>query len=284
MTIFLYIIGKFSDQSLVFFLDDKASIPVGFGGAPVSATRRQTKVLMAGLDARGLNAMDHDNIPQHLIPSVSIKLIPPTDLNGDWYAGQPTIILKDAIFQSSNAFRHAAELAKNFKLSDLSKPMMFVGTDGGPDHNVTSILVILSYISLFIELDLDFLCAVRTPPSLSVLNPVERFMSTANLALVGISLARNDLGKDEKRVKSLTSKQQWRAARERHPEVDYTKLALDGTKDARELLEKRFRTLTYKGTSVLVGEPADMDEISELQKVNQILNIFKEILETVIFL
>ena len=83
----------------MYFLDDKASIPVGYEGAPVSATRRQRHVLMAGLDNRGLNAMDHDNIPQHLIPSVSIKLRAPKDLSESWYKGKPLLILKDAIFE-----------------------------------------------------------------------------------------------------------------------------------------------------------------------------------------
>ncbi|XP_038106421.1 uncharacterized protein LOC6049162 [Culex quinquefasciatus] len=84
--------GKFCDHSLAFFMDDKATIPVGFVGAPVSATRRQRSVLMAGLDGRGLNAMDHDNIPQHIVPSVSIKIVPPKELTDSWYCGKPIII------------------------------------------------------------------------------------------------------------------------------------------------------------------------------------------------
>lgn len=93
-------------------------------------------------------------------------------------------------------------------------------------------------------------------------------MSTANMALIGVSLARNDLGRNEKRVRSLMSKQQWRSAQERHPEIDYKKLALDGTADARNLLQSRFRSLQYKGSAVLVGEAADTDEINELKKVS----------------
>lgn len=249
---------------MVFFLDDKASIPVGYEG--VSATRRQRPVLMAGLDQRGLNAMDHDNIPQHIVPSVSLRLIPPCDLSDSWYRGKPIIILKDAIFQASNAFRHAAELIKHLEEDEADRPMMFIGTDGGPDHNVTSIQVILSYIAVFLKLDLDFLCAVRTPPNFSVINPAERFMSTANIALMGVSLARNHLGKDEAKVRSLLSKKQWRDAESKHPNVNYRKLALDGTKDARELLKTRFESLNYKGESVEVKEPASEEEISELKR------------------
>lgn len=205
--------------------------------------------------------MDHDNIPQHLIPSVSIKLFPPKDLSESWYRGKPMIILKDAIFEASSAFRHAAELIKNFEESDAQKPIVFIGTDGGPDHNVTSIQVMLSYVAVFLELDLDYLCAVRTPPNFSVINPAERFMSTANIALMGVALARNDLGKQEKKVRSLLSKKQWRDAQAKHPETNYRQLAIDGTKDARKLLTARFESLSYKGEQVKMGYPATDDEI-----------------------
>lgn len=260
---------------MIFFLDDKASIPVGYEGAPVSATRRQRAVPMIGLDHRGLNAMDHDNIPQHIVPSVALKLIPPSDLSESWYKGKPIIILKDAIFQASNAFRHATELIKHLEEPDFGRTMMFFGTDGGPDHNVTSIQVILSYIAIFLQIDLDFLCAVRTPPNFSVINPAERFMSTANIALMGVSLARNHLGKDEAKVRSLLSKKQWRDAESKHPTINYRKLALDGTEDARNLLKRRFETLTYKGEPVVVKDPASDEEIQRLKR--KISEIWPEI-------
>lgn len=139
--------GLFSEHSLIFVLDDMASIPVGYEGAPVSATRRQRPVPLVGVDHRGLNAMDHDIIPQHIVPSVTLRLIPPSDLSESWYRGKPIIVLKDAIFQPSNAFRHADELIKHLEDHDANRPMMYFGTDGGPDHNVTSIQVILSYIA-----------------------------------------------------------------------------------------------------------------------------------------
>ncbi|XP_038122977.1 uncharacterized protein LOC119771239 [Culex quinquefasciatus] len=152
--------------------------------------------------------------------------------------------------------------------------MMFFGTDSGPDHNVTSILVMLSYIYIFIELDLDFLGAARTPPNFSVVNPAERFMSVANIALVGVSLSRNNLGADEKKVKSFTSKKLWRDAHQKRPDIDYPQLALDGTKDARKLLSDRFERLTYKGEQVQIGEPVTEEEISELKlKISALFDI-----------
>ena len=60
-------------------------------------------------------------------------------------------------------------------------------TDGGPDHRLTYVSVQIALIALFLELDLDFLCAVRTPPHNSWKNPAERIM---NLALQGVGIAR----------------------------------------------------------------------------------------------
>ena len=56
-------------------------------------------------------------------------------------------------------------------------PVLFVYTDGGPDHRLTYISVQISLICLFKKLDLDYLCACRTAPYHSWRNPVERIMS-----------------------------------------------------------------------------------------------------------
>lgn len=49
----------------------------------------------------------------------------------------------------------------------------------------------LSMIALFLELDLDVLIALRTAPSNSWANPVERVMSIVNLGLQGVGLMRS---------------------------------------------------------------------------------------------
>ena len=58
-----------------------------------------------------------------------------------------------------------------------------MNTDGGSDHTLTFQSVQLSLISIFLALDLDFLCAARTAPLHSWRNPVERIMSILNLGL-----------------------------------------------------------------------------------------------------
>ena len=66
-------------------------------------------------------------------------------------------------------------------------------TDGGPDHNCKHVSVRLGLLALFLELDLDTMVVMRTAPTQSWGNPVERVMSVLNLGLQGVALAREEL-------------------------------------------------------------------------------------------
>lgn len=189
---------KFKHFSYVMFVDDKAQVPIGDVGAPVSAVTRQRRVMQVNNELRSL---DHDNAFMHLTPSVNVLLEPPENQHG-WYAGVPEIVLKESIFQPSTAFRHVAEIANRLDKHE-KKPFLFIGSDGGPDHNLTFIQTIMSYIALFLVLDLDFFFAVRTPPGLSIINPAERVMSHLNVGLYGTALARDDIGVNEKYVRNV---------------------------------------------------------------------------------
>ena len=85
----------------------------------------------------------------------------------------------------------------------IQKIIGFCSKWGSSDRNCTSIRAILSYYNFFLQRDLDALVVVRTPPYFSVLNSCERFMCVANIALVGVALARTDLEDDEKYIKNL---------------------------------------------------------------------------------
>jgi hypothetical protein len=80
---------------------------------------------------------------------------------------------------------------------------LVVYTDGGPDHNLKHQGVRLGLLSLFMELDLDTMVVMRTAPTQSWGNPVERVMSVLNLGLQGVALARDELvgGEFEKEFK-----------------------------------------------------------------------------------
>lgn len=72
-------------------------------------------------------------------------------------------------------------------------------SDGGPDHRLTFVSVKLSLIALFKELDLDLLVALRTAPSNSWANPVERVMSIVNIGLQGVGMMRTKMSDDFER-------------------------------------------------------------------------------------
>lgn len=108
-----------------------------------------------------------------------------------FFTGYVFVGLKESVFEPSSPFRHMSELYS--VISDpsfSSKPIVFLYTDGGPDHRLTYISVQLSLISLFLKLDLDYLCACRTAPYHSWRNPVERVMAVLNLGLQCVGLAR----------------------------------------------------------------------------------------------
>ena len=77
-----------------------------------------------------------------------------------------------------------------------TKPILFLYTDGGPDHRLTYVSVQLSLICLFLKLDLDYLCVGRTAPYHSWHNPVERIMSILNLSLQCVGLARAEMSEE----------------------------------------------------------------------------------------
>ena len=100
-----------------------------------------------------------------------------------FYLGNVFIGIKDAVFEHSTPLRHATEIYNILQSQSLMKPILFVYSDGGPDHRLTYMSVKLTLICLFLKLDLDYLCAGRTAPYHSWRNPVERVMSILNLGL-----------------------------------------------------------------------------------------------------
>lgn len=256
---------KFRDISTCYFLDDKAAIPIGPFHTPVSTTRRQRPAFVDTRNEQGLNAADHDIIPLHITPSVCIKLKPP-ESNAGWYKGEPTVTLKCAVFEPSTGWRHMAELLKHYDTSE-DPPVIFIGTDGGPDHNMNNISVILSYVAFFIESDADFISIVRTPPYWSVINPAERFMATCNIALNGLSLEM-DAPKDTKtasKIKNCLTKSQWRDKQAKEPNIDFKDVTYECTHTSRHILCDRISRLTYVDNPVKIGAVASDEEIDVLK-------------------
>ena len=116
--------------------------------------------------------------------------------------------MKDAVFESSSPIRHANELCNLLSSTfDAIPPALFLYTDGGPDHRLTYVSVQHSLIAIFLNLDLDFLCAGCTAPCHSWRNPVERVMAILNLGMQCVGLMQQrmpeELEKEAKKCKNI---------------------------------------------------------------------------------
>ena len=132
----------------------------------------------------------------------------PESIDQSFYSGKVVVTLKDAIFEPSSPLRHAAELVKVLKAAQVNtilRPILFLYSDGGPDHRVTYVSVQASLICLFLHLQLDFLVTARTAPMQSFRNPVERCMSLLNLGLQSVGMMRSSMtGELEGKLKQLS--------------------------------------------------------------------------------
>ena len=258
---------KYRVHIMVRFLDDKCSIPIGDYASPVSAVRRQKRGINVGIQT----ATDHDHISVHIVPSV-INIFEETPRhNESFYGGQVHVVLKDAIFEPSTAKRHMVEL-EYLSPPESNRSIEMIYTDGGGDHRTPFISVQKSYIAHFLNQDLDMLVAARTPPNLSVINPVERCMSIINLGLNGLALAREKMNDTvEDKIKSLSSKKKWRQAQKPYLEgkksaVNYQKIVEDTTNNCNEIITKSIKSLKYKGEEFSVGKKATKESLDSFMR------------------
>lgn len=135
---------------------------------------------------------DHDFSRGSLIPSVTMRIDIPDSSSESFYSGQVHVALKDAVFQASNPFRHAAEFSN--VVGEGCPPIAILYTDGGPDHRCNYLSVMYSMISLFLSHDLDCLILARNAPGHSWRNPAERIMSLLNLGLQTVGVMRQETG------------------------------------------------------------------------------------------
>ena len=107
----------------------------------------------------------------------------PSEISGSRYDEHMHIMYKEAVFEPSLPIHHSAELYNIIEEKAIDRPVLFLYSDGGPDHRVTYLSVELSLIAMYLKLDLDYLCTAQTAPYHSYCNPVERVMSFVHLGL-----------------------------------------------------------------------------------------------------
>ncbi len=235
---------KYRQHSTFVCQDDKHSIKVGEPGYPVAAVERGKQVLV-GLNEK-MVVGDHDFTKLTLAPSVNFLVNIPESMEETFYHGRVFAGRKGSAFQSSSPIRHATELCKILETEN-TNPILLLYTDGGPDHRSNYPSVQIALICLFLHLDLDFLCAIRTPPYNSWKNPAERIMSLLNLALQGAGVARRATTYEDQ-LKSCSNTKQIRLCAEQVPGLQDA--IADSLEAPKTLLYSLFRRLKLKDEPV----------------------------------
>ena len=225
-----------------------------------SAERGRQVIVHSGTS---LQAADHDFTKFSIIPSVVLLCDIPEEVSGSWYTGDVMVMFKEGALEPSSPLRHSAELANILNVTGHEKPILFVYSDGGPDHRVTYISVKLALIALFRKLNLDYLCAVRTAPYHSYRNPVERIMSILNLGLQAIALARKSMPEEmEVEATKCNSMQALRSVAGR--KVGFKEAMLDSISSVKAVLTDIAKRLELKEKKFSVFSAATNDELDDL--------------------
>ena len=253
------------DLSLFICMDDKHRVKVGEPGVPVAAAERGRRVLVSL--TQSFQVCDHDFTRFSLIPTVLLMVDIPSTIDGSWYDGQVLVGIKEAVFESSSALRHSAEL-HNILLTEIGeKSVLFLYTDGGPDHRTTFISTQLALIALFLNLNLDYLCAARTAPSNSWRNPVERMMSILNLGFQSIGLMRGEMSEAaEAALKNCNSIALLRKAGEPFKEEIHKSV-----EPTISLLTDIIHRLELKGKKFKLYDSCSSDDILDFWEVLQLI-------------
>ena len=254
--------------------DDKAIIPVGNPGSPLSATQRHHNRSLSATSGAA-PASDHDFHTCGMVPSVIFNIDIPEAARDSFYQGEPNVVLKDKIFQPSSALRHATETVKVLRgdAEQLEKPILILYTDGGPDHRTTFQSVQIAHIATSVKLNLDMLVAARTAPHQSYTNPAERIMADLNLALQNTAIAREEMPPAfEMKMKSLTTISAVRNATDNDPQLkDHL---LEACKPASDAIKGRFQRLVRKEQPFKVWDPATAEDMQEM--VDCLAEVFEE--------
>ena len=267
---------RWRDYAVLQCLDDKALIPVGEPGLPVSTGVRARH---HGLTVSGqqLLSLDHDYHVGGIIPSVCFIVNIPKNEKDSFYNGEVHVTVKDKVFEASSPLRHAVEttnITREYASLDglhASHPILFRYTDGGPDHRTTYRTVQLTAILEFMALDLDLMVLARTAPNQSYNNPAERVMSLLNLGLQNVSLCRDGSKMSEiiqNRLKSLNTLKATRAAANRNAQLKDA--LVECMKEPIQIVKEIFARLKWTETKVLVHDAAtqeDLDQYLDLMRI-----------------
>ena len=188
----------------------------------------------------------------------------PEFVKSSWYRGQIVAGLKEGTFEPSSPTRHCVELADVLLRRNLQvQPILFLYSDGRPDHRLTHLSVQMSLIALFLKLDLDYLCVARTAPYHSWRNPVERIMSVLNIGLQSVGLMGEKMSDEyESDVTRCKNMSQLRKEAEKNSNLKDS--TLDSIAPVKVLMSTVFQWLELKGKKIESFTSATEEDIEEL--------------------
>ena len=252
---------KYREISSFVCIDDKHCIKVGEPGFPVAAAERGRQVIVSSHTTFVVG--DHDFTKFKITPSVILLVNIPDSIEKSWYTGEVFVGLKEAVYEPSSPIRHATELYKCLSTHMEGRHILFVYSDGGPDHRLTFLSVQLSLIALFMNLDLDVLIAGRTAPSHSWANPVERIMAIVNLGIQCIGIMRSKgCNEFEDCISKYNSLKDIRESC-----MEFKEEITDSLKQPKDLLASILVRLELKGKKFNIFQSATQQEIEDFWEI-----------------
>ena len=99
-------------ESIVFFCDDKAKIPVGEPNCAISTGVRGRLSIMP---SSVLVALEHDIHKASITPNVVLECEVPEGVDKSFVRGKVSVSVNESVFQGSNPFRHGTMLSNILK-------------------------------------------------------------------------------------------------------------------------------------------------------------------------
>jgi len=267
---------KFAKYVLAIGGDDKATANIGEPGTAVSVLAKQRKVVSA-MHGNQIAALDHEagHVRVKMVPTVFMKHNEPTAETSSWYSGQVRVLLKNNIFEGSNAFGAMAELLLNYTVELAEQPIFYLHTDGGGEHNLSFPSVQAAIVAFVREAKPDRGAWGNSCPYHSFGNEPERIMSILNLGMYGVAVARAKIDEEkfrgeESRFTRTKTISELRSTAKAFPQL--REGLNDALKPVFELFYERFEKLSLHGVPFERGENTTDTAVDELfASVRQLL-------------
>ena len=101
----------FKQYTLLLSVDDKAIVPVGEPGNPISSGVRGHHRALVSMGGPTFAALDHDFHLHGIVPSVALAIEILDSHTDSFFTGQPFVSNKDKVTQPSSPHRHSAVMA-----------------------------------------------------------------------------------------------------------------------------------------------------------------------------